>query len=216
MIILLIPFFVIAFIARSFRVFRTKPRLLWGVDPVINHKYHARAMKAQYVSDSFVVGCFSINNKDDFDVVLTRRKIFEYIFYSFYVLFKYDIYHFSFNGGLINLLGLGFFEPFIYRIAGIKVVVIAFGSDVQVYEEIQNNIDNFKRIFEHYFRDHKESITFINNDDWLSNLNYIELLRDVGSHLSINRMLTFESVKERLKREQSLSFLEFNYMLLNY
>ena len=85
---------------------------------------------------------------------------------------------------------------------------------ILTYEEIQNNIDNFKRIFEHYFRDHKESITFINNDEWLSTLNYIELLRDVGSHLSINRMLTFESVKERLKREQSLSFLEFNYMVL--
>jgi len=85
---------------------------------------------------------------------------------------------------------------------------------ILTYDEIQNNIDNFKRIFQHYFRDHKESITFINNDDWLSNLNYIELLRDVGSHLSINRMLTFESVKERLKREQSLSFLEFNYMVL--
>tara|TARA_B100000902_G_scaffold191948_1_gene183429 strand:+ start:490 stop:1689 length:1200 start_codon:yes stop_codon:yes gene_type:complete len=82
------------------------------------------------------------------------------------------------------------------------------------YEEIQKNIDSFKRIFEHYFRDYKENITFINNDKWLSTLNYIELLRDLGSHLSINRMLTFESVKERLKREQSLSFLEFNYMVL--
>jgi len=85
---------------------------------------------------------------------------------------------------------------------------------ILTYDEIQNNIDNFKKIFEHYFRDHKQSIKFINNDEWLSTLNYIELLRDVGSHLSINRMLTFESVKERLKREQSLSFLEFNYMVL--
>jgi len=85
---------------------------------------------------------------------------------------------------------------------------------ILTYKEIQNNIDNFKRIFEHYFRDYKENISFINNDVWLSNLNYIELLRDVGSHVSINRMLTFESVKERLKREQSLSFLEFNYMIL--
>ena len=82
------------------------------------------------------------------------------------------------------------------------------------YENIQENIDNFKRIFEHYFRDYKENIKFINNDQWLDKLNYIELLRDVGSHVSINRMLTFESVKERLKREQSLSFLEFNYMIL--
>ncbi len=82
------------------------------------------------------------------------------------------------------------------------------------FEEIQNNINNFKRIFEHYFRDYKENISFINNDEWLSKLNYIELLRDLGSQISVNRMLTFESVKERLKREQSLSFLEFNYMIL--
>jgi len=82
------------------------------------------------------------------------------------------------------------------------------------YKTIEGNINNFKRIFNHYFRDHKESISFINNDDWLSELKYIELLRTVGSHISINRMLGFESVKERLKREQSLSFLEFNYMIL--
>jgi tyrosyl-tRNA synthetase len=85
---------------------------------------------------------------------------------------------------------------------------------ILTYKEIQDNIDNFKKIFEHYFRDYKKNITFINNNDWLSNLNYIELLRDLGSFVSINRMLTFESVKERLKREQSLSFLEFNYMIL--
>ena len=85
---------------------------------------------------------------------------------------------------------------------------------ILTYKEIQTNIDNFKKIFEHYFRDYKKNITFINNDEWLSKLNYIELLRDLGSFVSINRMLTFESVKERLKREQSLSFLEFNYMIL--
>jgi tyrosyl-tRNA synthetase len=82
------------------------------------------------------------------------------------------------------------------------------------YEIINENIGNFKRIFNHYFREHKESISFINNDTWLSELKYIELLRTVGSHISINRMMGFESVKERLKREQSLSFLEFNYMIL--
>ena len=92
------------------------------------------------------------------------------------------------------------------------------GKDVSrqilTYETIQKNIENFKKIFEHYFRDFKEDIRFINNDQWLDKLNYIELLRDLGSQVSINRMLTFESVKERLKREQSLSFLEFNYMIL--
>ena len=85
---------------------------------------------------------------------------------------------------------------------------------ILTYETIQKNIENFKRIFEHYFRDFNENIKFINNDQWLDKLNYIELLRDLGSQVSINRMLTFESVKERLKREQSLSFLEFNYMIL--
>ena len=85
---------------------------------------------------------------------------------------------------------------------------------ILTYETIQKNIENFKKIFEHYFRDFKENIKFINNDQWLDKLNYIELLRDLGSQVSINRMLTFESVKERLKREQSLSFLEFNYMIL--
>ena len=85
---------------------------------------------------------------------------------------------------------------------------------ILTYETIQKNIENFKRIFEHYFRNFKENIKFINNDQWLDKLNYIELLRDLGSQVSINRMLTFESVKERLKREQSLSFLEFNYMIL--
>ena len=85
---------------------------------------------------------------------------------------------------------------------------------ILTYETIQKNIENFKRIFEHYFRDFKENIKFINNDQWLDKLNYIELLRDLGSQVSINRMLTFESVKDRLKREQSLSFLEFNYMIL--
>ncbi len=54
----------------------------------------------------------------------------------------------------------------------------------------------------------------VNNADWLLKLNYVEFLRDVGRHFSVNRMLTFDSVKLRLEREQSLSFLEFNYMIL--
>ena len=54
----------------------------------------------------------------------------------------------------------------------------------------------------------------LNNAEWLDGLNYLEFLRDIGRHFSINRMLSFESVKSRLDREQSLSFLEFNYMIL--
>ena len=55
---------------------------------------------------------------------------------------------------------------------------------------------------------------FVNNEDWLSKLNFINFLREVGSHFTINKMLTFDSVKLRLEREQSLSYMEFNYMIL--
>ena len=55
---------------------------------------------------------------------------------------------------------------------------------------------------------------FVNNYTWLKNLNYISFLRDIGKHFTINRMLTFDSVKLRLDREQSLSYMEFNYMIL--
>ena len=60
----------------------------------------------------------------------------------------------------------------------------------------------------------KKKAKIINNYEWLSNLNYINFLRDIGSKVTINKMLTFDSVKNRLDREQPLSFLEFNYMLL--
>jgi len=64
------------------------------------------------------------------------------------------------------------------------------------------------------FGDGPTDAIMVNNDDWLSKLGYIELLRDVGPHFTINRMLTFDSVKLRLEREQPLTFLEFNYMIL--
>ena len=64
------------------------------------------------------------------------------------------------------------------------------------------------------FVDFNGEVALVNNDDWLKNLNYIDFLRDFGRHFSVNRMLTFDSVKLRLDRDQSLSFLEFNYMIL--
>ncbi len=64
------------------------------------------------------------------------------------------------------------------------------------------------------FIDFKQGVTLVNNDEWLKNLNYIDFLRNVGRHFSVNRMLTFDSVKTRLDRDQPLSFLEFNYMIL--
>jgi tyrosyl-tRNA synthetase len=82
---------------------------------------------------------------------------------------------------------------------------------------IEDNIASIKRCFANYLdydKGPKGGALMINNAEWLRGLNYLEFLRDVGRHFSVNRMLSFDSVKTRLDREQSLSFLEFNYMIL--
>ena len=81
---------------------------------------------------------------------------------------------------------------------------------------IEGNISGIKKVFSAYldYGEKPNDALMINNDEWLSDLNYLEFLRDIGRHFSVNRMLSFESVKSRLDREQSLSFLEFNYMIL--
>ena len=81
---------------------------------------------------------------------------------------------------------------------------------------IEDNIASIKRCFSNYLDYNKpgNAALMINNAEWLRSLNYLEFLRDVGRHFSVNRMLSFDSVKTRLDREQSLSFLEFNYMIL--
>jgi tyrosyl-tRNA synthetase len=82
--------------------------------------------------------------------------------------------------------------------------------------DIQGNIASIRRVFEHYltFGDGPTDAILVDNDQWLGDLNYLELLRTVGPHFTINRMMTFDSVKLRLEREQPLTFLEFNYMIL--
>ena len=80
--------------------------------------------------------------------------------------------------------------------------------------EIEKNVKNIKKVFSNFLSNKgKNKVIFVNNKDWLKKLNYIEFLRDFGKHFTINKMLTFDSVKLRLEREQSLSFLEFNYMI---
>ncbi|MCB2044500.1 MAG: tyrosine--tRNA ligase, partial [Novosphingobium sp.] len=83
-------------------------------------------------------------------------------------------------------------------------------------EAIAGNIATIRTVFERLlqFGDGPSDAIMVNNDDWLGELKYIDLLRDVGPHFTINRMLTFDSVKLRLEREQPLTFLEFNYMIL--
>ena len=82
--------------------------------------------------------------------------------------------------------------------------------------KIDSNIAGIKKVFESYisYDDGPTGALMLNNAEWLDSLNYLDFLRDIGRHFSVNRMLSFESVKSRIDREQSLSFLEFNYMIL--
>lgn len=81
-------------------------------------------------------------------------------------------------------------------------------------DAIQANIDGMQQVFARYLDYGEGRAMMLNNAEWLDSLNYLDFLRDIGRHFSVNRMLSFESVKSRLDREQSLSFLEFNYMIL--
>ncbi|MBV2360538.1 tyrosine--tRNA ligase [Thalassococcus sp. CAU 1522] len=83
-------------------------------------------------------------------------------------------------------------------------------------EAIDANIAGIQKVFAKYisYDDAPNGALMLNNAEWLDGLNYLDFLRDIGRHFSVNRMLSFESVKSRLDREQSLSFLEFNYMIL--
>jgi tyrosyl-tRNA synthetase len=83
-------------------------------------------------------------------------------------------------------------------------------------EQIAANIAGMQKVFARYLRfgEGASDAILLDNAEWLDGLNYLDFLRDIGRHFSVNRMLSFESVKSRLDREQSLSFLEFNYMIL--
>jgi tyrosyl-tRNA synthetase len=83
-------------------------------------------------------------------------------------------------------------------------------------DEIEKNSKNIKNIIKNFLHneDNNTKPIFVDNFTWLKNLNYISFLRDIGKHFTINKMLTFDSVKTRLDREQSLSYMEFNYMIL--
>jgi len=83
-------------------------------------------------------------------------------------------------------------------------------------KEIEKNIKNIEKVFKIYLKTNnpKTKPMFVNNYKWLGKLNYIKFLREIGRHFTINKMLSFDSVKLRLDREQSLSYMEFNYMIL--
>ena len=83
-------------------------------------------------------------------------------------------------------------------------------------KDVKKNIKNIKKLFEKLldFKEKKTKPDFVDNYSWLGKLNYIDFLRNIGSQFTLNKMLTFDSVKLRLDRQQSLSYMEFNYMIL--
>ena len=128
-------------------------------------------------------------------------------------------------GGLIQIMMLHWLQQTGHRAVSLMGGGTGMVGDPSFKEEarklmtvetIEENIVSLKHVFANYLDyDHaRNPALMINNAEWLRPLNYLEFLRDVGRHFSVNRMLSFDSVKTRLDREHSLSFLEFNYMIL--
>ena len=111
-------------------------------------------------------------------------------------------------------------RPIILLGGGTTLIGDPSGKDttrkILTQNQIKDNIKSIKKVFNKILNtsNKKTAPIFVDNADWLTELNYIKFLRDVGSHFTINKMLTFDSVKLRLEREQSLSYMEFNYMIL--
>tara|TARA_B100000780_G_scaffold189517_1_gene133340 strand:- start:964 stop:2211 length:1248 start_codon:yes stop_codon:yes gene_type:complete len=111
-------------------------------------------------------------------------------------------------------------QPIVLLGGGTTLIGDPSGKDAtrKILEEktINENISKIKKIFEKLlnFKDEKTKPIFVNNAEWLNKLQYIDFLRNIGKHFTINKMLSFDSVKLRLEREQSLSYMEFNYMIL--
>ena len=128
-------------------------------------------------------------------------------------------------GSLMQIMTLRFFQryghqPIVLLGGGTTLIGDPSGRDetrkILTKKEIDKNIKNIKNIFKIFlnFKNKKTKPIFVNNYSWLSKLNYINFLREIGKHFTINKMLTFDSVKLRLEREQSLSYMEFNCMML--
>ena len=160
---------------------------------------------------------FQCTNENHLEKLLSNKKI------SFYIGF--DCTAPSLHvGSLIQIMCLRLFQKY-----GHKPIVLLGGGTTMVGDpsgkeetrkiltesQIQKNINQIKNVFAQ-FLDSKgnNKVIYVDNKKWLSKLNYINFLREYGKHFTINKMLAFDSVKLRLEREQSLSFLEFNYMIL--
>ncbi|MDO5606768.1 MAG: tyrosine--tRNA ligase [Paracoccus sp. (in: a-proteobacteria)] len=165
------------------------------------------------IERGFLADCTDLGALDD---ALTRGPVTAYI--------GYDATAASLHvGHLLNIMLLRWFQK-----TGNRPVTLMGGGTTKVGDPsfrsderpllddaaIARNIDGMGQVFARYLDYGDGGAMMVNNADWLVGLNYLEFLRDIGRHFSVNRMLSFESVKSRLDREQSLSFLEFNYMIL--
>ena len=152
---------------------------------------------------------------EDLDTKMYKNKISGYI--------GFDITSDSLHiGSLIQLMLLHWLDFYGHQSialvgGGTTLIGDPSGKDktrkILTKNQIDKNINNIEKTFSRFINLNNDSL-IINNYDWLSNLNYIDFLREFGSKITLNKMLTFESVKSRLDREQPLTILEFNYMLL--
>jgi len=126
-------------------------------------------------------------------------------------------------GSLLQIMCLRLFQkfghtPIVLLGGGTTLVGDPSGKEetrkILTSKEIDKNTKGIQKVFTQFLDSKKNKFIFLNNKKWLTKINYVTFLRDYGKHITINTMLTFDSVKLRLDREQSLSFLEFNYMIL--
>ena len=178
--------------------------------------YHPKSdFLATIIERGFLADCTDLQSLDE---ALIKGVVPSYI--------GYDATAKSLHvGHLLNIMLLRWFQK-----TGHKPITLMGGGTTKVGdpsgrdserslltpEAIDDNIASMQTVFARFldYGDGPNGALMLNNAEWLDTLNYLDFLRDIGRHFSINRMLSFESVKSRLDREQSLSFLEFNYMIL--
>ena len=176
-------------------------------------------MKNNFINEITTRGFFhQCTDKDKLTDLLNKKSIKAYI--------GFDCTASSLHvGSLLQIMCLRLLQkyghqPIVLLGGGTTLIGDPSGKDTtrKILDEktIDNNIGKIKKIFEKLlnFSDKKTLPIFVNNSEWLNKLKYIEFLRDIGKHFTINKMLSFDSVKIRLEREQSLSYMEFNYMIL--
>lgn len=158
---------------------------------------------------------YQSSDNEELDILMHSKKISAYI--------GFDITNDSLHvGSMIQLMLLHWLDhyghkPIALLGGGTTLIGDPSGKDetrkILNYKDIEKNIKKIKNTFSNFINFEKNG-KLINNYDWLTNINYIDFLRNIGSKITINKMLSFDSVKNRLDREQPLTFLEFNYMLL--